>query len=312
MDVYHYCKIRSNNTSHEQCGCLKVCSKTCVLVLEQLPDLLRTLRATSQQGSQELASSSFLIKVFDTRDQQSMETQQQRSTAIQSLLDPFKLLHAVAFLDIDGPVDKEYKRSVIANTRLPEPTVAEIITTVSAIKIKADDAFLERQFDLSLSLYQSALREFQVNRHWPEYTGQITSGPYAGWSIPDAVRWFKIRIYQCLSYTSCTVGHFQRAIGYAKEAIRYGIDSEVPEEERGLLVPQAVIAIPFYWGGLAYEALGDLNRALYGVGEALYHSPESKWFPYERDYKRLEAEMERQGIVPATHSNGKGTSWYSG
>lgn len=40
---------------HEQCDCTKVRSKTCRLVREQLPNLLYTLRATSQQGNQELA-----------------------------------------------------------------------------------------------------------------------------------------------------------------------------------------------------------------------------------------------------------------
>lgn len=312
MDVNHYCKISSTTAPHEQCHCTKVCSKTCVLVLEQLPDLLRTLRATSQQGNQELASSSFLVKIFDILDQQSMKTQQQNPTAIQSLLDPFKLLHAVDFLDIDGPVNEKYKQSVIASARQPEPTVAEIITAVSAIQTKAEEAFHEEKFDLSLSLYKSALRDFQVNRHWSEYTGQITTGDFAEMSTPDAVRWFKIRIHQQLAHASLKVGDFQKAIGYAKEAIRYGVIEEVPEEEQGFMVPKAMAAIPFYWGGLAYEGLGDLNRALYGVGEALYHCPEDKWYEYEREYKRLEAEMKKQGIVPATHSNGKGTSWYLG
>lgn len=312
MDVNHYCTINSTTASHEQCGCTKVHSKTCVLVLEQLPNLLRTLRATSQQGTQELASSSFLIEIFDIPDQQSMETQQQNPTAIQSLLDPFKLLHAVDFLDINGTVDEKYKRSVIASARQPEPTVAEIITAISAIEKKAKEAFRAEQFDLSLSLCQSALREFQVNRYWPEYTGQITTGDYAEMSTPDAVRWFKIRIHQALACASFQVGQFEKAIGYAKEAIRYGINEEVPDEEQGFTVHPAVVAILFYWGGLAYEGLGDLNRALFGVGEALYHCPENKWYDYEGEYKRLEAEMERQGIVPATHSYGKGTNWYPG
>lgn len=39
----------------EQCDCTKVRSTTCLLVREQLPSLLCTLRATSQQGNQELA-----------------------------------------------------------------------------------------------------------------------------------------------------------------------------------------------------------------------------------------------------------------
>lgn len=289
---------------------MKVCSKTCVLVLEQLPNLLRTLRATSQQGTQELANSSFLITIFDILDQQSMEIQRQNPTAIQSLLDPFKLLHAVEFMDINGPVNEKYKRSVIASARQPEPTVAEIITTASAIEEKAEEAFREEQFDLSLSLCQSALREFQVNRYWPEYTGKITTGEYAGLSTPEAVRLFKVRIHQNLALAFLKAGQFQKAIGYAKAAIRYGIASEVPAEEGRFLVTQDVLAIPFHWGGLAYEGLGDLNRALYGIGEALHHSPESSWFEHEREYKRLEAEMEKQGIVPATHSNGKGTSWY--
>lgn len=310
MDVNHYCRIPSTTASHERCDCMKVCSKTCVLVLEQLPNLLRTLRATSQQGTQELASSSFLITIFDILDQQSMEIQRQNPTAIQSLLDPFKLLHAVEFLDINGPVNEKYKRSVIASARQPEPTVAEIITAASAIEEKAEEAFREEQFDLSLSLCQSALREFQVNRYWPEYTGKITTGEYAGLSTPEAVRLFKVRIHQNLALAFLKAGQFQKAIGYAKEAIRYGIASEVPVEEGRFLVTQDVLAIPFHWGGLAYEGLGDLNRALYGIGEALHHSPESSWFEHEREYKRLEAEMEKQGIVPATHSNGKGTSWY--
>lgn len=54
---------------HEQCDSTKVRSKTCLLVREQLPNLLCILRATSQQGSQELARSSFLIYIFDTLDQ---------------------------------------------------------------------------------------------------------------------------------------------------------------------------------------------------------------------------------------------------
>ena len=59
-----------------------------------------------------------------------------------------------------------------------------------------------------------------------------------------------------------------------------------------------------------YEGLEDLNRALYRAEEAMYHHPENK--RHKRWYKRLEAKMEKHGIVPATYAFGKGTDWWVG
>lgn len=308
MDIDHYCPI---TIPHDPCHCNSVDSQACLLISDQLPNLLRTLRAVSQQGDQELARSSFTNIMFGTLDELSIEFLPGTSfipASTRSLLDPFKLLYGVESLHILGIVNDEYKQSVVSSAMQPEPTVAEIIEAASAIQVKGDEAFQKQQFDLALSLYKSALREFQVNRHRDEYTGELTTGTYAGLSTPHAVRSFQIYIHRNLTRAYFEVGEFQRAIDHAFTAIKHNIDREAPVAEQGLWLSQNGAAIPFFWGGLAYEGLGDLNRALYGVGEAMFHHGENK--VYADEYKRLEAEMEKRGVEATTHQFGKGTNWW--
>ena len=312
MSIEHYCPVSYTNEHHE-CDCTKVDFAACLLISDQMPNLLRTLRATSQQGDQELAKSSFTILSFDTLNEASMQTQPSTSfvpVSTRNLLDPFKLLYGLKSLHIIGISSNEYKQSVVSSATKPEPTVAEIIAAASAIQVKGDEAFEKQQFDLALSLYKSALREFQVNRHWAEYTGKLTTGKYAGLSTPHAVRSFQIHIHRNLTRAFYEMGELQRAIEHAFAAIKHDIEQEAPEAEQGLPHSRDGAAVPFFWGGLAYEGLGDLNRALYGVGEATFHHDENKM--YADEYKRLEAEMEKQGVEVATHQFGKGTNWWIG
>ena len=313
MNIDHYCPVSYTTDDHRQCDCTKVDSKACLLISDQMPNLLRTLRATSQQGDRELAKSSFTILSFDKLKAASMQTQPRTSfvpASTRNLLDPFKLLYGLEALHIIGIESTEYKQSIVSSATQPEPTVAAIIEAASAIQVKGDEAFHKQQFSLSLSLYKSALREFQVNRHQAEYTGKLSTGKYTGLSTPHAVRSFQIHIHRNLTLAYFSVGEYQRATEHAFAAIKHDIDREAPEPEQGLPLSRDGAAVPFFWGGLAYEGLGDLNRALYGVGEATFHHHENEM--YKDEYKRLEAEMEKQGVEATTHQFGKGTNWWVG
>lgn len=313
MDIDHYCPVSVRTDHHSQCDCTKVDSDSCLLISDQLPNLLRTLRAASQQGNRELAESSFTNVMLGTLDDLSViETQPTSFIPIstRNLLEPFKLLYGLESLHILGIVNDEYKQSVISSATQPEPTVAEIIEAVSAIQVKGDEAFQKQHFDHSLSLYQSALREFQINRHQAEYTGDLTTSKYARLDTPHAVRSFQLDIHRNLTRAFFKTGEYVRAIEHAFTAIKHGIEYEVPEAEQGLPLTGDGVAIPFFWGGLAFEELGDFNRALYGVGEAMFHHHGNK--VYADEYQRLEAEMEKQGVEVATHQYGKGTNWWTG
>lgn len=312
MDVIHYCPRSGTTGDHKNCDCAELDFKTCLFVSDQLPNLLRTLRAYSQQGDRRLAQSSFAVSVFDDFDQWSTEAQPGTSYVcprIRNLLDPFELLYDVDDLDIQGSVNDHYRQSIVASATQREPKVAKIVTTASAFQKQGDEAFRNHNFELSLSLYTSAISEVQVNHHWAEYTGFVTTGQYAGMSTPHAVRRFKIRIHSDMAGALVKVGEYRRATDHAKEAIKQRNTRESPPEEwEGLYLTITDCAKPYLWGGLAYEGLGDLNRAIYGVGEALFYYPGNKRL--EREYKRLELEIEKQGIVPTEHAFGKGTNWW--
>ena len=313
MDIEHYCPIAYGTDYHRQCDCTKADTKGCLLIGDQMPNLLRTLRATSQQGDRELAESSFRILSFDTLKDASMPILPSASfvpASTRNLLDPFKLLYRLEAMRIMGIGSNEYKQSIISSATQPEPTVAAIIEAASAIQTKGDEAFQKQQFPLSLSLYKSALREFQVNRHQSDYTGNLTTGKYTGLSTPHAVRSFQIHIHRNLTRAFFSVGEYRRATEHAFAAIKHDIEHEAPEAEQGLPLSRDGAAVPFFWGGLAYEGLGDLNRALYGVGEAMFHHCENGL--YADEYRRLEAEMERRGVEVRTHQFGKGTNWWVG
>ena len=313
MNINHYCPFSETTKRHRECDCTKDDSNSCLLIADQLPNLLRTLRATSQQGNQELAKSSFSNVMLGTLDDLSLDFLPGRSfipASTRNLLDPFKVFYELEALRIIGIVNDEYKHSIVSSATQPEPTVAETIESASAIQVEGDEAFQKQQFDLALSLYKSALREFQVNCHRSGYTGQLTTGQYAHLSTPHAVRCFQIHIHRSLTLAHFQVGEYHRAIKHAFAAIKYEIDTEVPVAEQGLSLSRTGIATPFFWGGLAYEGLGDLNRALYGVGEAMFHDDGNKM--YAEEYRRLEAEMEKRGVEAATHQYGKGTNWWVG
>ncbi len=311
MKVKHHCPITWPLEDHEKRICTKLKSITWLLVSDELPNMLRTLMAYSQQGDRALARSSFRVYVYNKIGQWDTETEPGPRSVhprIRNLLDPFKLLYEVASLEIKGSVSQEYKQSVISSATQPEPTVAAIITTAFAIKTQGDEAYHKHQFDLALSLYTSAISDIQVNHYWAEYTGSLTTGEYAI-SIPRAVRLAKIRLHSNLAATLVKVGEYRRAIDHAKEAIKHIVTPVTsPEEWEGLSFSDCDRAKPLLWGGLAYEQLGDLNRAIYGVGEACWHDPKDKRLVDE--YERLEGEMVRQCVIPTAHAFGKGTNWW--
>lgn len=275
--------------------------------------MLRTLRAHSQQTDQELAESSFSLKVVDCFNEWSTEDQPTSFVTpaqIRHLLDPFRLLYRVKNLDIKGRVNKEYKAMIISSATQAEPTVAEFITSASAIMIRGDEAFDKDQFHLSRSLYTSAICDFQVNHLWGEYTGRVT-GMFAGISTPHAVRLLRIRLHSNLTAALVKVGEYEEATEQAKKAIKHLAVAETPAEKWEGSIPKLLEpALPFFWGGMAWEGLGDLNRALYGVGEAMVYQPQNK--EYAENYAKLEVEMEERGIVPDKHDYGKGTNWWTG
>ena len=313
MEINHYRPQSQSTDNGHDCSCTGF--STCLLVSDQLPNFLRLLRAYSQQGDRSFARGSFSVRIFYHFNQVATQYQPAFSSIhprLRNLLDPFKLLYEVENLHIKGKVNEQYKQSVVSSATQPEPTVAEIINAASAIKIRGDEAFLKHEFDLALSLYTSALSEIQVNHYRLEYTGDLTTGDYAGMSTAHAVRTFKIRIHANLAAALVKVGEYRRATDHAREAIKQIITRQTPREEwQGLHVRAADGAKPFLWGGLAYEGLGDLNRAIYGVGGgALAHCPGNKRL--EKDYRRLEEEIEKRGIEPRIHEFGKGTNWWLG
>lgn len=126
-----------------------------------------------------------------------------------------------------------------------------------------------------------------------------------------SLRVSKIRFHSNLAATLVKVGEYRRAIDHAKEAIEHIVTPVTsPEEWEGLSFSDCDRAKPLLWGGLAYEQLGDLNRAVYGVREACFHDPKDKTLVDE--YERLEGEMVRQCVIPTAHAFGKGTNWWIG
>lgn len=338
MDVFHHCPGVVHRPCKRNCGCSEIVPTTCLPVGEQMPDLIRTWRAYSQHHSWKAGDSFFSVNVLDSTYQWFTETQLGFLAVpphIRNLLEPFKLFYNVKSLVIYGTVDSEYKRSVISSAKQPEQTAAEIITSASVIKERGDEAFLKEQFGLSLSLYTSAIREFHVDWKRADYTGVIRIGEFANISTPHAVRLFKFRLHANLAASLVKVGEYPRAILHAKASVNQVNSEYLPAQEMGLYIPAGEIAAPFFWGGLAYEGFGDLNRAICGVGNAVFYSGlphyptevdemivkrEERFEPYIKkqgcytsaenavsEYERLQAEIERQGVVLKYYKHGKGT-----
>ena len=279
MDIIHHCPERWTSTSF-------------LLVNDQLPNLLRTLRAYSQQLDQSLAKGPFSVRLFEDFGRWSTETQPRSfpvPTRIQSLLEPFELLYGVESLDIKGAVDEDYKQSVIRSATQQEPTVAEIITAASAIKNRGDEAFRETQYNLALSLYTSALRDFQVNRHCFEYTGSLTTGEFSQMSTAHAVRSFPIRLHLCLAAALVKVCEYKRAIDHAKMALKQIVTREAPPEEwEGFEISADEIGRALFWIGMAQKGLGDFPSAKSSFRLALKYHPEELM----EESGRLEAGLE--------------------
>ena len=111
MDIDYYCHPFSETTKvHRECDCTTVDSNSCLLIADQLPNLLRTLRATSQQGNQELARCSITNVMLGTLDDLSLDFLPGTSfipASTRNLLDPFKLLYELEALRIIGIVNDE-------------------------------------------------------------------------------------------------------------------------------------------------------------------------------------------------------------
>ena len=313
MNINHYCPVSVITQFHEQCDCTKTDSKACLLVSDQLPHMLRTLMATSQQGGRELAESSFKVDVLDTFPKQSIEIRLGDCVVpiyIRKLLDPFTLLYGLTSLEIKGAVNQEYQRWVISSAKEPEPTVAGILNAALVIRDRGDEAFEKQQFDLSLSLYRSALREFQDNRHWTDKTRDFIDGEFTSMEVRYAMVIFQYKLQCSLAAALLKVKDFQKATEHAKVAIELINPIKTPPLQWSRFWRKKIRGVsPFYSGALAYEGLGDFNRALFGMGGAVTNRPSNE--RYVEEYKRLEMEMEKRGIEPTTHPGGKGTSWWA-
>ena len=221
MKINHYSPEPwvSSSLCNEFCTCKRFGSETALLVSDQLPNLLARIKTYGKQSNRELKITSFSVEIlgnmFENSAEWPAETQPKPlsvSPRMRLLLDPFTLLYGVKSLMIEGQVNEEYKRSVVSSAMQPEPTTAEIITTALGIQNRGDEAFHEEQYDRSLSLYTSALREVQVNHRPGSYTGALELTEYAGMKIEYAVDLLMVTLQVKLAGTLVQLGEFSRAL----------------------------------------------------------------------------------------------------
>ena len=291
MRIDHHCSEEwsLDDRCDTNCICKRFRSETSLLVSDQLPNLLRTIRAYSNQSDQEISETSFSVNIFSNPFEKTVEWPANPQTNLPSvsprarlLLDPFTLLYGLKSLEIKGAVNEEYKRSVVSSARQPEPTAASIITAALAMKTQGDEAFYQGQYNRSLSLYRLAIGEVRVNHRPGRYTGTLNAIEFAGMSTEHAVGLFIIRLHSQLAAALVKMGDYERALEYAYDSLHDAEDG--PYED---LDTDHECGTAHYWLGLSSEGLGDVTDALEEMEEALQYVPSNADF--KKEHKRLKA-----------------------
>ena len=252
------------------------------------------IRAYHIQGNHDITGTSFSANIFNNTfgnpAKWPAETRPDLISVphhVRLLLDPFTLLFGLKYLNIKGTVNEEYKRSVVSSARQQEPTTAQIITAALAMKIRGDEAFHQAQYDRSLSLYQRAIEEVQVNQRPGIYTGTLNASESAGMNTENAVRLFIVRLQSNLAAALVKIGEYERAAQHAE----LSLESTIEDWDKGSNTPYES-AMAYFWLGLANEGLGNVDEALVELEGAVHFCPENEEFV--KEYERLETKIEKQ------------------
>ena len=302
--INHHCRDSRDSVlwCERACTCRTLKFKTGLLVRDQLPLLLRMIRAHSKQECDEFPGGTFSVDIcgnkFGNPAKWPAKTRPNPlpvSPHVRLLLDPFTLLCGVKCLRIKGTVNKEYIRSVVLSARKPEPTTTQIITTALAMRTRGDEAFHQGQYDRSLSLYQHAIGEVQVNHSPGIYTGTLNAIEFAGMSTECAMSLFMSRIQLKLAAAFVKVGEYERAAEYADLILDQISGPWTPGSDNAYKGATA-----YFWLGLADEGLGNVDQALVELQGAVELCPENEEFV--KEYERLETKIEKQKMESRRYS----------
>ena len=121
----------------------------------------------------------------------------------------------------------------------------------------------------------------------------LSSGKDPGTSTCKAVGSFGISLHSNMAAALVKTREYKKAIKYARATLRCIYSLDTPQKKLlGLYPNRFEVAIAFFWGGLAFEGLGDINRALYGLENATNRHPENESFA--KEYGRLMAKNRNQ------------------
>ena len=134
---------------------------------------------------------------------------------VQRLLEPFRRLHSISRVVVEGQINKQYESEIVANMMKLPPTAEEMIHTACATKAEGDEAFRNKDYSLSLSAYEKAYGDIEAGHSYSPPFSYITEGAYAGVRVSSAEKHLLFTLRTEIVATLVELREYENALNWA-------------------------------------------------------------------------------------------------
>lgn len=198
---------------------------------------------------------SFNLNIYGyLRDEESIRKTLPVSTQRQ-LLEPFTLLQHARDCQIHGPIDSEYKASVLLQISHQRLTLEGFLQKISSLKAEGKHAFLNARFSSAINAYGSALKETLLRWCTLRPDSLIHEGEFAGQTWATLRKYLYWKLCSDIAAAYLKLHRWQNALDWTSYGkVHFGFGNYNPRD-------YAVFLFRF---ALACNELGECERASKG------------------------------------------------
>lgn len=241
-------------------------TKDCLICLDQLSTLCEGLAMYNGSHHQSARGTmTFNLNIFGyLRDEEFIRKTLPVSTQRQ-LLEPFTLLSSARNCQIHGPINSEYKASILLQVSRQDWTLEGVLQKIGSLIAEGKDAFLDSRFFSAIDIYGSALKEVAFRSCVLRSTRLVYEGEFAGQTCTTMTRYLIWKLCSNIAAAYLKLHQWQNAFDWAF----YGVDRVKYGDYR----PRDYAVLLFRFA-LACKELGECERASegYRVADGFVHT----------------------------------------
>ena len=228
-------------------------AKDCLICLDQLSTLCEGLLMYNGKFDElTRGTMTFNLNIFGySSDEESIRKTLPMSTQRQ-LLEPFTMLSSTRDCQIDGPIDSEYKASILLQVSRQDVTVVGYLQKIGSLMAEGKQAFLDSRFSSAINAYGSAFKEMLLRPHTLHLDEIIHEGEFAGQTSAMLQGYLHWKLCSNIAAAYLKLHQWQNALDWTF----HGIISSIYEDYN----PRDYAVLLFRLA-LACKELGECERA---------------------------------------------------